>query len=74
VLAGALIALGGQYLLRSTERKDRTSTLVLEQSALLIAWSLTPGDTAAIDSAWKAYRVAINRFIAVSSRALTSGR
>jgi hypothetical protein len=31
VIAGALIALGGQYLLRSTERKDRNSTLVLEQ-------------------------------------------
>jgi hypothetical protein len=136
VLAGALIALGGQYLLRSTERKDRISTLVLEQSALLIAmsedfrgriwaerneaatglveawdagayrlaearlrllspgsavaaeleslretgkdlgkaWSLAPGDTAVVDSAWKAYRVAIDRFVAVSSRALAPGR
>jgi hypothetical protein len=136
VIAGALIALGGQYLLRSTERKDRNSTLVLEQCALLIAlsedfrnrvwserngeeagyvagwdigsyrlaearlrllspglavaadleplretgkdlgkaWQFTPDNEAAVDSAWKAHRAAIERFAAASSRTLGSGR
>jgi hypothetical protein len=136
VIAGALIAFVGQYLLRRNERNDRNSTLMLEQAALLIAlsedfrnriwaerkqlatnfvggwdigayrlaearlrllspssavvaeleplretgkdlgkaWQLVPADTAAIDTAWEAHRVAIERFIAASSRALASGR
>ena len=39
VLAGALIAFGGQYLLRRTERQERNDTLLLEQFALIVALS-----------------------------------
>ena len=39
VAAGALIAFGGQYLLRRTERQERNDTLLLEQFALIIALS-----------------------------------
>ena len=39
VVAGALIALGGQYFLRRTERQDRNDALLLEQFALIIALS-----------------------------------
>jgi hypothetical protein len=136
VIAGALIAFIGQYLLRRNERNDRNNTLVLEQAALLIAlsedfrsgiwaerkqlatdsvgewdlgayrladarlrllspssavvaemeplretgkdlgkaWQLALADAAAFDTAWEAHRVAIERFIAASSRALASGR
>jgi hypothetical protein len=66
---GALIALGGQYLLRTTERKDRNSTLVLEQCALLIAlaedlrnriWSERNGGEAGFVATWDigSYRLA----------------
>lgn len=39
VVAGALVALGGQYLLRRTESQERNDTLLLEQFALIIALS-----------------------------------
>jgi len=39
VVAGALLAFGGQYLLRRTERQERNDTLLLEQFALIIALS-----------------------------------
>ena len=39
VLAGALIAFVGQYLLRRTESQERNDTFVLEQCVLLIALS-----------------------------------
>lgn len=39
VVAGALIAFGGQYLARRTERQERNDALLLEQFALVIALS-----------------------------------
>jgi hypothetical protein len=39
VLAGALIAFGGQFLMRRSERQERNETLLLEQCALIIALS-----------------------------------
>jgi hypothetical protein len=39
VVAGALIAFVGQYLLRRSERQDRDDTLLLEQFAVIIALS-----------------------------------
>ena len=39
VIAGALTAFGGQYLMRRTERQERYSALLLEQFALIIALS-----------------------------------
>lgn len=39
VVAGALLAFSGQYLLRHTERQERNDTLLLEQFALIIALS-----------------------------------
>jgi hypothetical protein len=39
VLAGALIAFSGQYILRRTEQQERDHTLLLEQFALIIALS-----------------------------------
>ena len=39
VLAGALIAFGGQYLMGRSERQERNETLLLEQCALIIALS-----------------------------------
>lgn len=39
VVAGALLAFSGQYLLRRTERQERNDTLLLEQFALIIALS-----------------------------------
>ena len=39
VVAGAVIAFGGQYLLRRAERQDRNDALLLEQFAIIIALS-----------------------------------
>lgn len=39
VLAGALIAFGGQYLTGRTERQERSAAILLEQCAVLIASS-----------------------------------
>jgi len=39
VLAGALIAFGGQYLVGRSERQERNEALLIEQCALLIALS-----------------------------------
>ena len=39
VLAGALIAFGGQYLVGRSDRQERNEALLLEQCALLIALS-----------------------------------
>jgi hypothetical protein len=39
VLAGALIAFGGQYLMRREERHERNTALLLEQSAVIVALS-----------------------------------
>ena len=39
VLAGALIAFGGQYLMRRDERQERNITLLLEQCAVIVALS-----------------------------------
>lgn len=39
VIAGALIAFGGQYLMRRTERHERYDALLLEQFGLIIALS-----------------------------------
>ena len=132
VVAGALIALGGQYLLRRSESQERNDTLLLEQFALIIAlsedyrnrvweernqvangvvnawdlgayrlaearlrvltqgsavvnalealheagtqlgkaWRLASHDMAAVDTAWKAHRHAIEQFATVSSQVL----
>jgi hypothetical protein len=37
VVAGALIAFGGQYLMRRSDRQERSDTLLLEQFAQVIA-------------------------------------
>jgi len=39
VIAGALIAFSGQYLLRRSEKQERSETLLLEQAALIVALS-----------------------------------
>jgi hypothetical protein len=39
VLAGALIAFGGQYLMRREERQERNFALLLEQCATIVALS-----------------------------------
>jgi hypothetical protein len=39
VPAGALIAFGGQYLMRRTERQERNTALLLEQCAVIVALS-----------------------------------
>jgi hypothetical protein len=39
VVAGALIAFGGQYVMRRVESRERFNTLLLEQFALIIALS-----------------------------------
>ena len=39
VLAGALIAFGGQYLMGRSERQERSAAILLEQCAVLIASS-----------------------------------
>ena len=39
VVAGALIALVSQYLIRNSEARERRDTLLLEQLAMIIALS-----------------------------------
>jgi hypothetical protein len=37
VIAGALVAFCGQYLMRRSEIHERSETLLLEQAALIVA-------------------------------------
>ncbi len=39
VIAGALVAFGGQYLMRRSESQERSGALLLEQAALIVALS-----------------------------------
>jgi hypothetical protein len=39
VIAGALVAFGGQYLMGRSERQERSAAILLEQCAVLIALS-----------------------------------
>jgi hypothetical protein len=77
VVAGALIAFGGQFLMRRAERQDRNETLLLEQFALLIAlsedyrnrvWEERSGVASDVVGAWDigAYRLAEARLRVLS--------